>query len=114
MVSEPLTDVMTIHGRGSCPKCHESLWVADAEIAIMKLQPNGMPDPDSENITNRVSAYCPNCGHKQIMMRWKGGYIPYNYTLLMQLLIEEDEKRVNRIRALNGKDRDLDFNPLCE
>ena len=34
MVSEPLTDVMTIHGRGLCPKCHESLWVADCSLMV--------------------------------------------------------------------------------
>ena len=99
-MAEPLSEVMTIYGPGSCPVCFKALWVADSEISLMELDSNGFPV--SEETINRVTAKCPNCGHKQIMMRYKGGYLPYTYTNHMQLLIEEDYETQKRIQALRS------------
>lgn len=100
-MKEPLSEIMTFYGPGCCPKCHCNLWVADAEITLMQVSSAGIPE--NEETTNKVTAYCPECGHKQIMIRWKGGYIPYDYFAYMMLLIEEEHEKEKRIAALNSK-----------
>lgn len=111
-MKEPLAEGMTFYGPGGCPKCHTNLWVADAEITLMELNSEGIPT--NEETVNKVNAYCPECGHKQVMIRWKGGYIPYDYFAYMQLLIEEEHEKEKRIAALNSRKLDKEFeeNPL--
>lgn len=110
-MKEPLSDVMTFFGPGGCPKCHSNLWVADAEITLMELNSEGIPE--SEETKNKVTAYCPNCGHKQLMIRWKGTYIPYDHFAYMQLLFEEEFNNKKRVLALNSnRKRIKDENPL--
>lgn len=111
-MKEPLSEVMTFYGPGSCPKCHTNLWVADAEITLMEVDSNGTPR--SEETVNKITAYCPECGHKQLMVRWNGGYIPYDRYTLMYLMIQEEQKKEERIKALNSKrlDKEFEENPL--
>ena len=111
-MKEPLSEPMIFYGPGSCPKCYTNLWVADAEITLMEVDSNGIPK--SEETVNKVTAYCPNCGHKQLMVRWKGGYIPYSHCNLIHLMIQEEQKKEERIKALNSKrlDKEFEENPL--
>ena len=76
MVNEITTEAMIYHGPGGCPKCGSLLTVIDSEMTIMDLNQEG--HPTSEETIFKAKACCPNCGHKQEMMRWQGRYIPYS------------------------------------
>lgn len=114
-MKEPLAEGMVFFGPGSCPKCYTNLLVADAEITLMELNSEGIPI--SEETVNRINAYCPKCKHKQLMFRWKGSYIPYDYFVHMQLLIEHNKEIEERRSAMNSKRNDDGFgeeNPLAK
>ena len=111
-MKEPLSEPMIFYGPGSCPKCYTNLWVADAEITLMEVDSNGIPK--SEETVNKVTAYCPNCGHKQLMVRWKGGYIPYTPTSLMLKELEARDEFNDRVKETNRiAEKHLGSNPFA-
>ena len=110
--NELIVEGMIIHGPGGCPECGSPIWVADSELTLMELNMDGIPI--SEDTTIQCRGVCSHCGRKINMVRWKGGYIPYSHCNLVHLMIQEEQKKEERIKALNSKKLDKEFeeNPL--
>ena len=78
---DTLLEPMIFHGPGGCPICSGPLCVADSEITLMELNPEGTPI--SEETTIRCKAVCMHCRNTIPMVRWGGQYIPYSKSALI-------------------------------
>ena len=105
---EIFTEALTVYGPGGCPKCGNSLFVADSELSLMELNKEGIPI--SEETTVRCEAACSNCGYKQKMVRWDGGYIPFSRSSLILKIMQRKDERNSRIAQLNSS---VKGNPLA-
>lgn len=96
---DSLIEPMIFHGPGGCPICSGPLCVADSEITLMELNPEGVPI--SEETSIRCKAVCMHCGNTIPMARWGGQYIPYGRSAL---IIKNGELRAEaeeRVRKIN-------------
>lgn len=100
MQQETLIDGMIISGPGSCVLCGSPLIVADTETVVMELAPDG--SPISDYTVYRCKGICTHCGHKVMMTRWRGGYIPYSQASLACKLMEAREENQRRVSEINA------------
>ena len=105
---EILIEALIVHGPGGCPECGSSLFVADSELTLMELNQEGIPI--SEETTVRCEAACSHCGHRQKMVRWDGGYIPFSRSSLILKIMQRKDERNSRIEQLNSR---VEGNPLA-
>lgn len=102
---ETLIEPMIYHGPGGCPICSGPIYVADSEISVMRLNPDGTPTEEETNV--RCVGICSHCGHRLRMVRWGGIYIPYGEAALIIRngeLRAEAKKRVERLNK-EGKEK---------
>lgn len=96
---DTLLEPMIFHGPGECPICSGPLCVADSEITLMELNPEGKPI--SEETTIRCKAVCMHCGNAIPMVRWGGQYIPYGRSALIIKNGELRAEAAERVRRIN-------------
>ena len=113
-MKEPLIDPMVFFGIGACPVCSTPLVVADKELTVFQLNKDGaVMDMEETNVV--VKALCPDCGHRQDMMRdpFNGIYRPYSRAAY--LFSEADHKEAIKNRSISiydGKNKSI--NPLVK
>lgn len=107
-MEEVLTEGIIYHGPGGCPKCAGPLSVIDSEMTLMELNKEGQPI--SEETSIRCIAMCIHCGHKLEMIRWNGGYIPYDPVSYLFKQVDLENKSKERIQKLNSEAKK---NPLA-
>lgn len=105
---EILIDPFIYHGPGGCPECCGPLSVLDSELNLIELNNEGQPISVETSI--RCRAICKHCGHTLEMVRWNGGYIPYNERDLQSRIIEQQE--INRARMQENRCT-IGVNPLA-
>lgn len=98
---DTLLEPMIFHGPGGCPRCSGPLCVADSEITLMELNPDGVPISEETNI--RCKAVCMHCGNTIQMARWGGQYIPYGRSALIIKNGELKAEAEERVRKINEK-----------
>lgn len=98
---DTLLEPMIFHGPGGCPVCSGPLCVADSEITVMELNPDGVPISDETSI--KCKAICTHCGKQIRMVRWGGGYIPYGRSALIIKNGELRAEAAERVRKINEK-----------
>lgn len=104
---EILIEPLIYHGHGGCPICCGPLSVLDSEMSMIDLNQEGMPISIETSIKCR--AICKHCGHKLEMVRWEGGYIPYDEKSYQSRLIEKKERN----KAKMQENRCTIGNPLA-
>lgn len=103
MQMENPTEGFMYYGPGTCIECGGQLAVIDSEFTVMNLDQEGTPI-DIETIV-KVKGACTRCGIAYKMMRWKGGYIPYDeqsYLLKRYNARCEIEDRVKQNKAIQN------------
>ena len=103
-----LIEPMIFYGPGACPKCMSLLMLADRETTIMELNRDGSVS-NIEGSYSMCMAMCPNCGHKQSMMRCNGIYRPVS---LMVKLTADLEIQDEIDRRKNNSNYSIKGNPL--
>ncbi len=88
---EILIEPIIYHGHGGCPKCCGPLSVLDSELNMMDLNQDGTPISIETSVKCR--AICKHCGHTLDMIRWEGGYVPYDEISHNSRIIELAESR---------------------
>lgn len=106
---EILIEALIVHGAGGCPECGGSLFVADSELSLMELNQDGTPI--SEETVVRCEAACSHCGHKQKMIRWDGGYIPFSRSSFILKSMQRKDEMNSRIAQLNSR---VEGNPFSD
>lgn len=86
-----LIEPMIYYGPGSCPKCISLMMLADRETTIMDLNSDGSVS-NIEGSYSVCMAICPNCNHKQPMMRCNGIYRPASLVVKMLSDLEIQEE----------------------
>ena len=113
-MKEPLIDPMIFFGIGACPVCSTPLVVADKELTVFQLNKDGaVMDMEETNVI--AKALCPNCGHRQEMMRdpFNGIYRPYSRAAY--LFAEADLKEAAKYRHISTHEWKGEItNPLVE
>ncbi len=107
MNDDVLIEPVIFHDPGCCPKCAGPLTVFDMEMCKMNINSEGQPLDESTTI--KCAAVCQFCGETIPMIRWDGGYLPFNETVLVFKMGEIRERAKARIKNDNDGKRD---NPL--
>lgn len=100
-----LIDPIIYVGPGACPICMSFMMLADRETTIMELNRDGTVS-NIEGSYNVCMAICPNCKHRQGMMRCNGIYRPVSLVVKMlnDLEIQEeiDQRKLNSSYSIKG------------